>query len=385
MSIANQISRLNTAKSDIRNSIIAKGVSVPTTAKIDTYDNYIAQIEGGGGGGSWTPPADWIDISSVNDNEINLLTSDGGVGIAFSVTTASGTYSIDWGDGVIETARASGTTYSHQYTIGSGQSVNSGQYTCFKIRIYGASSNITRFQMQKVPNYNNTQYCGLLWAVFGTQNITNYANTFYQSGIECRELQACTIPSLNNCSSTSQMFNNCYALSSITLPTSWGNVTNCSQMFYYCYALSSITLPTSWGNVTNCSQMFYYCYALRILNNLDYLGSATTQSDFTDILRNCEALTGTITIASLLTKVGIYGASGKLLKCTGIRLTNASSTFTGSSPQVNISYTNLDATALNQLFTDLPTLTGKTINITGSLGAGTCDRSIATAKGWTVV
>ena len=412
MSIATEILRLSTAKANIKSAIIAKGVSVPNEAKLDTYNTYVSQISGGGGGGGqqWSPHSDWIDISTINDNEINLLVSDGGVGIAFSVTTASGTYSIDWGDGVIETARASGTTYSHQYTIGSGQSVNSGQYTCFKIRIYGASSNITRFQMQKVPGYNNSQYCGLLWAVFGTQNITTYANTFYQSGIECRELQACTIPSLNNCSSTSSMFQNCfalssitlptswgsvtscsqmfyscYALSSITLPTSWGNVTNCSYMFYYCYALSSITLPTSWGNVTNCSYMFYYCYALRILNNLDYLGSATTQSDFTDILRNCEALTGTLTIASLLTNVGIYGASGKLLKCTAIRLTNAGSTFTGSSPQVNVSYTRLDATALNQLFTDLPTLTGKTINITGSAGAATCNRTIATAKNWTVV
>ena len=131
--------------------------------------------------------------------------------------------------------------------------------------------------------------------------------------------------------------------------------------------------------------MFAYCYALRILNNIEILGSTTTNSDFTDILMNCEALEGTLTIASLLSKIGIYGSSCKILKLTGIRLTNASSTFTGSSPQVNVSYTSLDATALNKLFTNLPTLTGKTINITGSTGAATCDRTIATAKGWTVV
>ena len=127
------------------------------------------------------------------------------------------------------------------------------------------------------------------------------------------------------------------------------------------------------------------CYALRYINNIDYLGSITTQSDFTDTLRDCEALSGTITIGSLLTKIGIYGSSGKNIQITGLRLTNASSTFTGSSPQINVSYTNLDATALNQLFTDLPTLTGKTINITGSVGASACDRSIATGKGWTVI
>ena len=362
MSIANQISRLNTAKSDIRNSIIAKGVTVPTDAKLDTYDSYVAQITGGGGG-SWTPPADWIDISSVNDNEINLLASDGGVGVAFRITVAnSGTYSIDWGDGTIETARASGTIYEHQYTIGSGQSVNNGQYTCFKIRIYGATDTIERYETQRVSGYSRQQYSPLLWAVFGTQGITSYANAFYISGtagVQCRELVACTIPSFASC-------------------------TNVSNMLYNCTSLSSLTLPTSWGNVTNVSQMLYNCTSLRILNGIEYLGSQTVQSDFTDILRDAQALTGTITINSLLSKVGIYGASGHNLLCTGIRLLNTGSTFTGSSPQVNVSYTNLDATALNQLFTDLPTLTGKTINITGSLGAGTCDKSIATAKGWTV-
>ena len=44
----------------------------------------------------------------------------------------------------------------------------------------------------------------------------------------------------------------------------------------------------------------------------------------------------------------------------------------------------MDATALNQLFTDLPTVTAKTIVVTGNPGAATCTTSIATAKGWTV-
>ena len=89
-------------------------------------------------------------------------------------------------------------------------------------------------------------------------------------------------------------------------------------------------------------------------------------------------------VGSLLSKIAINGASGKLLKCTSIRLTNSGSTFTGSSPQVNVSYTSLDVVALNLLFGDLPTLVGKTINITGCPGAATCTRTIATAKGWTV-
>ncbi len=49
MSIASEITRLQNAKADIKTSIEAKGVTVPASAKIDTYDTYIDSISGGGG------------------------------------------------------------------------------------------------------------------------------------------------------------------------------------------------------------------------------------------------------------------------------------------------------------------------------------------------
>ena len=49
MSIASELARLQQAKADIKAAIVAKGVEVPSSALIDTYDDYIAQIEGGGG------------------------------------------------------------------------------------------------------------------------------------------------------------------------------------------------------------------------------------------------------------------------------------------------------------------------------------------------
>lgn len=48
MSIATEISRLQTAKADIKTAIEAKGVTVPSSAKIDVFDDYIAQIPTGG-------------------------------------------------------------------------------------------------------------------------------------------------------------------------------------------------------------------------------------------------------------------------------------------------------------------------------------------------
>jgi hypothetical protein len=362
----------------------------------------------------WTKPAEWIDISTVGDNEINLLVSDG-TGISFATTVASsGTYTIDWGDGTVETGRASGTTYQHQYNYSGGTYCANLGYWVYKVRIYGATGNITRWQVKRHSFTTRKQYLNILWAVFGTTALTDCSSTFYDTvGLTavCQKLQACTLPTswgsvtttsymFNNCSSlssivlptswgsvsnTSFMFYNCYALSSIVLPTSWGSVSNTQGMFYNCYALSSIVLPTSWGSVTTVLNMFNGCYSLKTITGLDYLGHQSLATNGTDLLKDCQYLQGTLTVAAFLSKIGIYGTSAYLLQCTGIRLTNANSTFGGTSPQVNVSYTSLDATALNTLFGDLPTLTGKTITITGCPGAATCDTSIATAKGWTVI
>lgn len=48
MDIASEITRLQTAKADIKTAIEAKGVTVPSSAKLDTYDTYIDQIQTGG-------------------------------------------------------------------------------------------------------------------------------------------------------------------------------------------------------------------------------------------------------------------------------------------------------------------------------------------------
>lgn len=47
MSIATEIARLQQAKADIKTAIQAKGVSVPSSAKLDTYDTYVGQIQQG--------------------------------------------------------------------------------------------------------------------------------------------------------------------------------------------------------------------------------------------------------------------------------------------------------------------------------------------------
>ena len=51
MSVATELTRIQTAKSNIKAAIEAKGVSIPSTATIDTYPTYVQEIPQGGGSG----------------------------------------------------------------------------------------------------------------------------------------------------------------------------------------------------------------------------------------------------------------------------------------------------------------------------------------------
>lgn len=67
MSIASEITRLQTAKSDLATAIANKGVTVPANATLDDYAALVDSIQTGGGGGSTLP----------YDAEVEYLEGDG--------------------------------------------------------------------------------------------------------------------------------------------------------------------------------------------------------------------------------------------------------------------------------------------------------------------
>jgi hypothetical protein len=189
------------------------------------------------------------------------------------------------------------------------------------------------------------------------------------------------------------MFGSCFNLTSIDLGTSWGGSTTgataTNLMFQNCTALQSVTVPATYGgNITNLSSMFAGCQNLREINNLEYLGSTGSAANYTTFIGFNIFLTGSYTIGGLISKIDWNGSSATAKNAaTGLRFTNPSSTYAGTSPQINISYTNLETGSLVDVFNDLPTLVGKTINITGASGASSLtagQRAIATGKGWTI-
>jgi hypothetical protein len=62
----------------------------------------------------------------------------------------------------------------------------------------------------------------------------------------------------------------------------------------------------------------------------------------------------------------------------------ASNGFTGHKFTFSVANNKMSAAALDTLYTNLATVVGQTITVTGNYGTAGDDPTIATAKGWTV-
>ena len=87
--------------------------------------------------------------------------------------------------------------------------------------------------------------------------------------------------------------------------------------------------------------------------------------------------------------LGIYGNSNNRIDgLKSLIVSNEAPFDSTTSPQINVSYTGLDKTALINLFNSLPTVSnGQIISIIGCIGTSSLtndDKAIATNKGWTL-
>ncbi len=186
----------------------------------------------------------------------------------------------------------------------------------------------------------------------------------------CTSLTTATLGDLPMVTDAIYMFDGCTSLVTATLGD-LPMVTMTVLMFRNCTSLVTATLGDL-PMVTNANYMFQNCTSLQnvIIKSLPDTLSARNN------LCNSSPVVFTLTVTGVQTGFALTSS-----KVSGLRFTNALNTFDSG---IDITDCVLDATALNTLFGDLPTVTNKTIIVTGNTGAATCDTSIATNKGWTV-
>ena len=179
----------------------------------------------------------------------------------------------------------------------------------------------------------------------------------------------------------------------------FSNVLNVNSAFFGTFNLLKVK-SNDFKKVTNGSSMFRDSY-ISDLSNLQFrdvtnlylfnyaAGKLIRLPDFS----LCNSIVGNLDYSFYTLSLDIF----PYINVSGV--TTLANIFYGVQPRVmrrslltgarfSHSYANqlLDATALNEIFTNLGTASGsQSITITGNPGAATCNQSIATAKGWTVI
>ena len=216
--------------------------------------------------------------------------------------------------------------------------------------------------------FNN---CNSLTSVplFNTVNVTNMSNMFQN----CQSLTSVTLFNTVNVTTMQNMFNNCPSLTSVPLFNTV-NVTNISGMFISCVSLTSVPLFNTVA-VTTMQSMFNSCQSLTLVPLFNTANVTTMASMFS----NCVSLTSVpaLVTTAITASSGFNSTFNACASLTKIEAKDFRFTF-------SVANCKLSAAALNEIYTNLPTVTGQTITVSGNYGTTGDDPTIATAKGWTV-
>ena len=408
MTIASKLIELRDAVENIRAAIVTKGAALPIGSPLTAFPAAVESISGSGG---WVRPSHWPALPDVDNRFSGLVripkppnaTAAGFVVRVSLLNTV--TVQIDWGDGGTSTIGSGTTTHTYNWntmtgpadadgfkyavvsttssaTVQSGYSFSSAgvhggwvdlwlpHNTVSAHSLYTSGNRLGVYRVRYSGKPNKTQdsmfrdMVMLREVDLGGAQPTSLANWF--NGCELLE----KITGLDTSLATlfNLAFNNCNALRDFSW-ISFAQATDMSSAFVDCFELKTITInaPT----ITSLSATFNGCLSLR---RAEVIAPAATSA--ANCFIACPMLTDvTLHTTATAARTNIYSKSNMVSWINDL---------SRSSAVLSVASCNLNAAALNRLFTDLGTVTSGTITITSTPGAATCNRSIATSKGWTV-
>lgn len=372
---------------------------------------YLPQI---GVSNEWQRPADWLpmptNITSADQIFVGLhaVFESGQNYCAFSFTTSTGQYQVDWGDGTVSLHNSNTIAQkNYDYASISNSTICSRGYKQVIIKVTPVSGNLLtcNFQARFVttPAQNQAYSSGFLECILSMPNASSGTSITFGGGITIRHAycEKVDIKTIGNATSMQNMFFNCYSLQSVHLFNTI-NVTSMASMFYNCFSLQSVPLFNT-INVTDMGSMFFGCYSLQSVPLFNTQKVTTMQQMF----QNCFSLQS----VPLFNTQNVTSMQNMFFNCFSLNfipafITTAVTTdftaFANGSTSINrilmsfnrtVSLQNcqLSKDALVEILTNLidrKTTTSATIDITGNWGATaltSADRLIATNKNFTIV
>ena len=408
MTIASKLIELRDAVESIRAAIVSKGAALPTGSPLTAFPAAVESISGAGG---WVRPSHWPALPEVDNRFSGLVRipkpqNSTAAGFVVTVTLLNSvTVQINWGDGATSTIGSGAAPHTYNWNTMTGPEDADG----FKYAVVSTTSSATQ-----QPGYSFTSASGTSgWVDLWLPHNTASSHALYLSGSRLgvhrvrysgkptqtqesmfRDMAMLREVDLRGAQpiSLANWFNGCELLEKITgLDTSLATLFNLA--FYNCNALRDFSW-ISFAQATDMSSAFVNCYELKTITiNTPTITSLSATFNGCISLRRAEVIAPNATSAAncfisclLLTDVTLHTKANAARTSTYTKANMLSwiNDLSGSSVVMSVASCNLNAAALNKIFTDLGTVTSATITITGTPGAATCNRSIATAKGWTV-
>lgn len=377
----------------------------------------------------WQRPAQWLPIEDVTQGlcGIHRINEDGN----FVAFTVSGAFTVDWGDGPLSGGLntpnvqqfAAGQTASHHYNWGDISSAGETQlgYRHVRIRISPQSGqSITSLNlavMYPLAGLTTDYSTGWLEIVVNGPNLTSLAIASGSTNVRHRCLESAKFLSFGGVTSLGHLLSNCNRLQKVELASTsavlsinnmfqscsslraipWfdtSNVTNANSVFSTCSSLVE-TPALNLAKATNLGTAFFNCVALRKVGQLT-LGAATNTNN---MFASCPCLVTVpvMATANVTDAYAMFGGCLNLYEVPAIDLSAASSPSViinaknlvrfrafGMKESFSLANLRLSAAALDEVYTNLANVTGKTISVGGNYGTAGHNPSIATSKGWTV-
>ena len=389
-----------------------------------------------GGTKEWQRPSDWLpmptNITATDQIFVGLhaVIENSDNYCAFSFTTSSGQYRVDWGDGNV-TLHNSGTIAQYQYNYASvsNSTLSNRGYKQVMIKVTPVSGNLLgcNFQQRFVttPVQNQAYSSGFLECILSMPNASSGQSiTFGGTTIRHAYCEKVDIKTIGNATSIPNMFNGCISLQSVPLFNTI-NVTGINSMFGGCGSLQSVPLFNTINvtgmvnmfngcislqsvplfntiNVTSMVNMFYGCYLLQSVPMFNTINVTNMQNMFFA----CFSLQS----VPMFNTINVTNMSFMFYQCYSLNFipafitTAVTADFTNFANGCNslnrilmsfnrtvaLQNCQLSRDALVEIFTNLTnrtSTTSATIDITGNWGASaltSADRAIATNKNFII-
>ena len=204
--------------------------------------------------------------------------------------------------------------------------------------------------------------------------------SFYSANKNCTTMTYANLPqSAINATSTENWFYNNYAIRYLKLPRIMNKLTTTYGMIFNDTSLTTLILPDSMILCVNINNWLNVWKLDSISTSVWGIGQVVVGIFIRDLKTFIQP---SLKVSKFILRGNTLATASQLHT---INIDWANSTYGGTSPQIDIRWNSLSATTLDAIFTALPVVVGKTINVAGNPGSATCTPSIASLKGWTVI